>query len=285
MKKISCLFFIFLFPIACSFQLLSAPQQGGGVPPPSFTKEQTKINDASSAKSEASHQFGETSQGAPLPSPAQFYSDALEEEAHGHLADASLALRRALILDPQFPEAQRKLNELLAQLGVVDEPTWKNQLLLFVSPDLLVISGSSLAWIAAFLILWFCFQYLLHKERKFEKKEKIRLFTLFFMGIVGIGVLTLGTIIDPRTQADHLAVVLPPYDLNNNDHEPQDRPKSVPLRANPLENGTMIVQIPTGSLLSLKSHHGFWSYVQMPSGQKGWITSSALQSICCLNNK
>lgn len=212
-------------------------------------------------------------------SPGQYYHDALEAEARGDLADASLALRRALVLKPQFPQAQEKLHEVLAKLGVPIQSTWKTKLVAFCSPDLLVLIGSLVGWSAAFLGVWLFFRRYLNAAASSKKKIFSLLCFIIFLFFLGHAVAFLGTMIDPRTTARHRMIVLPPYDLKTSTGNREDRPSTTPLRATPVDNATIIAQIPTGSSLLLRSRHGVWSYVQMESGQEGWIASSALQPL------
>jgi hypothetical protein len=230
------------------------------------------------------HSFGASEQeyfSKPLimGSPEHYYHDALEAEARGDLADASLALRRALVLYPRFPQAREKCSEMLSKLGIPAQPTWKSKLMAFSSPDLLVLSGSFIAWSAAFLSVWFFFKRYLSAKKTSKKKPILLLACILLIFFLGVGLVFLGTVLDPRTNAPKTVIVLPPYDLKTSTGNREDRPATTPLRTTPVDNATIIAQIPTGSSLLLQSRHGVWSYVQMESGQEGWIASSVLQPL------
>ncbi|MCF7728991.1 MAG: SH3 domain-containing protein [Chthoniobacterales bacterium] len=212
-------------------------------------------------------------------SPEHFYNDGLEAEARGDLADASLALRRALVLNPHFSQAREKLNELLGKIGIAIQPTWRTKLLSFCSPDYLVMIGSLLAWSAAFLVVWIFFTRYLGASESSKKRSYLLLIFLSLIFLLGSALAFLGTTLDPRTGASKIVIVLPKYDFKTSPEHREERPATTPLRSNPVENGPILASIPTGSLLFLQSRHGVWSYVKMESGLKGWIATSALQPL------
>ena len=89
-----------------------------------------------------------------MDSPEGYYNEALVAETAGNLPNASLALRRALVLNPQFAQAKEKLHDILGKMGVPIQQTWRTKLLSLCSPDCLVLVGSFIGWGAAFLVLW-----------------------------------------------------------------------------------------------------------------------------------
>jgi hypothetical protein len=212
-------------------------------------------------------------------SPEHFYNDGLEAEARGDLADASLALRRALVLNPHFSQAREKLNELLGKMGIPIQATWRTKLVSLCSPDFLVIIGSLLAWSASFLVVWIFFTRYLGAQESSKNRSYFLLVSLSFIFLLGSALAFLGTTLDPRTRAAKIVIVLPKYDFKTSPEHREERPATTPLRSNPVENGPILASIPTGSLLLLQSRHGVWSYVKMESGQKGWIATSALQPL------
>ncbi|MFZ4115380.1 MAG: hypothetical protein ACOYK6_01500 [Chthoniobacterales bacterium] len=212
-------------------------------------------------------------------SPEHYYNDALEAEARGDFADASLALRRALVLHPRFPQAQQKFSQVLSKLGISNQPSWKNKLTSLISLDLLVLSGSLIAWSSGFLSVWFLFKRYFSAKSTSKKKPVLLFACILLIFFLGVGMVFVGTVLDPRTNAPNTVIVLPPYDLKTSTGDREDRPATTPLRATPVDNAMIIAQIPTGSALLLQSRHGVWSYVKMESGQEGWIASSVLQPL------
>ena len=99
---------------------------------------------------------------------------------------------------------------------------------------------------------------------------------------LGWVVVLLGTIIDPRREAFASVVVITQENMsigNTTTEPPKEKFATIALRSKPIENGPILAQIPTGTLLLLRSTHGVWSYVKMESGLQGWVASSALQPL------
>ncbi|MBM3856727.1 MAG: SH3 domain-containing protein [Verrucomicrobia bacterium] len=210
-------------------------------------------------------------------SPEAYYNEALAEKESGDLPAASLALRRALVLDPTLVVAQQQLKEVLSKLGLPIESSWQQALASRYSPEKISFVGMILGWSATFLLVVLFFVYILSSARK-PKRWGLFLVVLFFC-LVGHALSVLGVIIDPRLRARYEVILLPKTDARAAlEHRP-DRPAILPLRATPTDSAEVIAQLPTGSCLILLSQHGAWSYVRTAAGQEGWIASSSLESI------
>lgn len=214
-----------------------------------------------------------------LASPERYYQDALEAETRGDLAAASLELRRSLVLNPLFPEARQKLNDILGKMGIPIHSSWKTALIAICPPDYLVWIGSFVGWSGAFLAVWIFFTRSRAWKRSDWKKTFFLLTLNLFLCFLGCLLVFLGTMIDPRTRAWQSVVVIPKDNLLMHADQIQESRTTTPLRSTPVENATIIAQIPTGTSLYLRSSHGVWSYVQTESGQAGWMASLALQPL------
>jgi len=223
-----------------------------------------------------------SSQSHSMDSPEGYYNEALVAETAGNLPNASLDLRRALVLNPQFAQARDKLHDILEKMGVPIQANWKTQTLSLFSPDELVLVGSLIGWTAAFLVVWIFFTR--YCSQKNSEKKRIFLLLILSLLISALGwiIVFLGTIIDPRRDALESVVVIAQENISTSTTtmaSPQENLVTTALRSTPIENGPILAQIPTGTLLLLRSTHGVWSYVKTESGLKGWIASSALQPL------
>ncbi|HLB34393.1 MAG: hypothetical protein A3F67_01825 [Verrucomicrobia bacterium RIFCSPHIGHO2_12_FULL_41_10] len=214
-------------------------------------------------------------------SPERYYNEALVAKEKGDLPAASLALRRALILNPTFAPALNQLSEVLTTMGLPQEISWQTKLAAKVSPETLALVGTLVGWSAAFVVIWLFFTRNLSSQDSSIRKRRKRwpLFLAILVFLLGHAVAFLGTTIDPRTSAQEKVVLLPKSVLKDVSGNNQERPKETPLRATPVDNAAPIAQLSTGSCLTLLSRHGVWSYVRTHVGQEGWIPSATLQSL------
>lgn len=205
-------------------------------------------------------------------SPERYYNMALGDEEKGKEIEASIALRRALILDPTFSLARQHLTALLKKMNLPIETGWKAKMASHFSPELLIIIGSLMGWCAALFLVWFFFSpnILLGKRKPYWI-----LGVSFFL--LGHGMSLLGFMIDPRVAASHQVIINPRRDAAWN--VPQEKTSVTPLRSTPVDNSDILMQLPNGSVVTLQSRHGAWSYVTAESGQQGWISSSVMQPL------
>lgn len=209
-------------------------------------------------------------------SPEAYYNEALVEKEGGDLPAASLALRRALVLDPTLVVAQQELKEVLSKMGLTMESSWQQSLAAHCAPEKIVLLGTVIGWSATFVLVLFFFMQILSSTK--QPKRWGLFFGILFFCLVGHALSVLGVIIDPRLRARYEVILLPKFVEAPSavDHH-SDRPATWPLRATPADAASPIAQLPTGSCLILISQHGAWSYVRTTTGQEGWIASSSLE--------
>lgn len=209
-------------------------------------------------------------------SPEHYYNDALTAEAQGNIVEASLALRRALILDPRLALAQEHLNDLLKKMDLPRDVSWQTQLAAHGSPETLVLLGSLVGWSAALLFVGMLFVAIGASSKKKRLWPFVIVLSFFFLGHA---VAFLGTMIDPRMRARHEVMVIPKNNSADGEKEPFSSPHGTPLRSAPADNAAIVVELPPGTCLFLLSQHGVWSYVKTALGQSGWISSAILEPL------
>lgn len=210
-------------------------------------------------------------------SPEKYYNEALAEKEQGDLPAASLALRRALVLDPTLAVAQQELKQVLSKLGLPMEASWQQKVASCCMPEKIVLLGTIVGWSATFVLVVLFFLDLLSSAKK-PRRWKLFLIVLIVC-VGGHAISVLGVIVDPRLRARYEVVLLPKTEASAGVENHLDRPATWPLRATPADAGAAIAQLPVGSCLVLLSQHGVWSYVRTISGQEGWMNSSCLESI------
>jgi hypothetical protein len=189
-------------------------------------------------------------------SPELWYNRGLCEEKAGDPAMASLCFRRALVLDPGFVPAGRRLTTVLTSLGLPAATGWNDPLRGAVHPEVLIIGGAALGWIALFatLILFFL-----------QPRRRRLLAVAIVLVILGHGAAVFGTLIDPRRQAAGMAVIT--------------AKASPTLRATPADSGNPGGTVQPGTLVSVLSRNGSWWYVSGGPGLTGWIPADTVTSL------
>ena len=185
--------------------------------------------------------------------PEIWHNLGLAQDKIGDSVAASLSLRRALLLDPTFQPAGRKLAEILGTLGVPYSADYRQQVLMRVHPDTLILGGAILGWFGVFLFVVL----LLAAPRR----PALIALALTFL-ILGHGISLFGSLIDPRRTATDAALVTA---------------KTAPvLRATPADSGASLGTMPPGSLITILSRNGVWWYVSGGPGHTGWIPSNTV---------
>jgi len=208
-------------------------------------------------------------------SPEEYYNEALAEKEQGNLPEASLSLRRALVLDPTLAVARQQLKEVLSKMGLSMESSWQQKLASRYAPEKLTLMGTIIGWSATLALVVVFFLQILSSAKK-PKQWGLFFFVLIFC-LVGHAISVLGVMIDPRLRARYEVVLLPKRDTRAALEHRSDRPATIPLRSTPADAASTIAQLPIGSCLILLSQHGAWSYVRTAAGQEGWIASSSLE--------
>ena len=133
---------------------------------------------------------------------------------------------------------------------------YRQQVLMRVHPDTLILGGAILGWFGVFLFVVL----LLAAPRR----PALIALALTFL-ILGHGISLFGSLIDPRRTATDAALVTA---------------KTAPvLRATPADSGASLGTMPPGSLITILSRNGVWWYVSGGPGQTGWIPSNTVNPL------
>lgn len=191
------------------------------------------------------------------PSAGLYYNLAMAQVKDGQKPQAALNLHRALILDPRMIDARMALSDLDRTQGVpVVSAGWRGFLAEKVPLKALVIVGSVLAWLGAFLLLRAIF--------KTGAKAKPTVVSGALL-VCGVAVLLAGALSDPRLGAQRAAVVF--------------AKDGVTLLSAPADQSETVAKLPAGAGLSVLQKSGEWSYCQTPKGEKGWAPSKSVEPV------
>ena len=188
-------------------------------------------------------------QAAP-PSAAAYFEFGQALAKVGKEAEAALAFRRALVLDPRFQPAEAALRDANAQLGLTSPSrNWRNEITNRIPLDALGLVGAALFWIGAFLFL---IALLAVKSRRVLLPASIGLCVL---GLVALALLWL---VDPRETESRDAMV-----LSTNGSVLYKTPSEDPSQK--------ITTLGQGSVVTILSKRGRWCHGELPGGQRGWF--------------
>jgi tetratricopeptide (TPR) repeat protein len=191
------------------------------------------------------------------PSAGLYYNLAMAEQKSGRRAEAALSLRRALTLDPRMIDARIALSEVERSQGVPLTPSsWRDIVAEHAPIRALLIGGSALAWVGAFLLLFAIFA---------RAGRALPLAGATGLLVVGVGIFLLGYLADPRVSERDVAIV--------RDSE------GVPLLASPANQSATITRLPAASSVRILQERGEWTFCSAPSGEKGWAPSKSLEAV------
>jgi tetratricopeptide (TPR) repeat protein len=188
-------------------------------------------------------------QSAP-PSAAVYFELGQSVEKTGKEADAALAYRRALLLDPRFVAAATALRDSNAQLGVsTSTADWRSRVAEKIPLDPLFLVGSVAFWIGAFGVLAALIP--------LQSRRGLLLCSAALF-LAGLGACALGWAVDPRIYNARQAMVL--------------GEKATALYKSPTENvSDKITTLSQGSVVKILNVRGRWFHVELPGGQRGWF--------------
>jgi tetratricopeptide (TPR) repeat protein len=191
------------------------------------------------------------------PSAGLYYNLAMAEQKSGRRAEAALSLRRALTLDPRMIDARIALSEVERSQGVPLTPSsWRDIVAEHAPIRALLIGGSALAWVGAFLLLFAIFA---------RAGRALPLAGATGLLVVGFGIFLLGYLADPRVSERDVAIV--------RDSE------GVPLLSSPANQSATITRLPAASSVRILQERGEWTFCSAPSGEKGWAPSKSLEAV------
>jgi tetratricopeptide (TPR) repeat protein len=183
------------------------------------------------------------------PSAAVYYELGQALQKSNREAEAALAYRRSLLLDPRFVVAANALAESNARLGVPSaSPTWSMRFAEKIPFDPAALVGAIVFWLGSFLLI-----------AAFAIPPKRTL--LFLAGAAlffsGLGVCLLVAFTDPRVAGAHQALIM--------------NQEGTSLYKVPSEDSSeKITTLNPGFLVKILSARGRWLHIELPNGQRGW---------------
>jgi tetratricopeptide (TPR) repeat protein len=173
-------------------------------------------------------------------------------------AEAALAYRRSLVLDPGFAPAVNALRESNARLGVTAPvQNWRSLLGVKIDADTAVLVGCIAFWVGAFLLL---------ATLAFSKKRLLFLSLGLFLLLAGFASSLASAFTDPRIFEAKQSIVM--------------NLAGAFLYKVPSEDASeKITTLNQGSTLKILSARGRWFHVELPGGQRGWVLQDGVTRV------
>jgi len=173
-------------------------------------------------------------------------------------AEAALAYRRALLLDPRFAPAAEALRQANARLGVSPSAsTWQARWAEKVPSDPTVLFAAVAFWFGAFLLL---------AALALSKKRTLLFSLASVLLLVGLASCILAAFTDPRILEARQAMVM--------------TLSGTSLYKVPSEDAAeKITTLNQGSTVKILSARGRWFHVELPGGQRGWFLQEGITPV------
>ena len=193
-----------------------------------------------------------------LPSAAAYFELGQVLQKSEKEAEAALAYRRSLVLDPGFAPAANALRESNARLGVTAPvQNWRSLLGEKIDADIAVLVGCIAFWVGAFFML---------ATLAFSKKRLLFLSLGLFLLLAGFASGLASAFTDPRIFEAKQSMVM--------------NLAGASLYKVPSEDASeKITTLNQGSTLKILSARGRWFHVELPGGQRGWILQDGVTRV------
>ena len=193
-----------------------------------------------------------------LPSAAAYFELGQVLQKSEKEAEAALAYRRSLVLDPGFAPAANALRESNARLGVTTPvQNWRSLLGEKIDADTAVLVGCIAFWVGAFLML---------ATLAFSKKRLLFLSLGLFLLVAGFASGLASAFTDPRIFEVKQSMVM--------------NLAGASLYKVPSEDASeKITTLNQGSTLKILSARGRWFHVELPGGQRGWVLQDGVTRV------
>ena len=193
-----------------------------------------------------------------LPSAAAYFELGQVLQKSEKEAEAALAYRRSLVLDPGFAPAANALRESNARLGVTAPvQNWRSLLGEKIDADIAVLVGCIAFWVGAFLML---------ATLAFSKKRLLFLSLGLFLLLAGFASSLASAFTDPRIFEAKQSMVM--------------NLAGASLYKVPSEDASeKITTLNQGSTLKILSARGRWFHVELPGGQRGWVLQDGVTRV------
>ncbi|MFZ0710248.1 MAG: hypothetical protein WAM53_09435 [Terrimicrobiaceae bacterium] len=191
------------------------------------------------------------------PSAGLYYSLGIAEQKDGQRAPAAVNLRRAIMLDPRMVDARMALSEIERSQGAPStHPNWRQFVAERVPLHALLIVGSGLAWLGAFLLLYVIFAL---AGRLYPAVGAVVLVA------AGAGIFLIGYLADPRVSERNSAVI--------------SEKEGATLLSAPADHSATVIRLPGAAPLRILRQSGEWTFCSAPGGERGWVPSKSLEAV------
>ncbi len=191
------------------------------------------------------------------PDAGTYFNLAIAQQKNGEIAHAAVNLRRAIMLDSRMVDARIALSEIERSQGVpAARRNWRESVSERVPLPALQIAGCALAWLAAFLVLFFTF---VKRGRFYRSVGAIGLL------VIGAGLFAIGYLADPRVSDRNMAVVSASGGLT--------------LLTAPADQSPAVLRLPNAAPLRVLGRSGDWTFCSAPDGERGWAPSKSLEAV------
>jgi len=187
------------------------------------------------------------------PKSAELYYDlAMAQMKAGERPKAALSLHRAVILDPRLTAARNALADLEQSQGIAAaKSTWRGWIAEHVPLALLMVSGSIVAWLGSFYLLYGIFK----RGPKFAT-----IASALVVVLLGKMVFAAGYFSDPRIIERSGGVVM----------------DQIALLSAPTDQSPALSKLPACSPVTILRDSGEWTYCESATGEKGWAPSAKI---------
>lgn len=202
---------------------------------------------------------GETPSGSSAQAPqAVTYFEAGQGLAKsGNAAEATLNFRRALLLDPALLPARTALRENELALGIQPpRETWRTTVASQLPMDASAVGGAILFWLGILVGILACFA---------TRPRRSHILAAMGLAVVGLGLMALVWITDPRVLSKDNAVLL--------------KSGGASLLREPADSSEKITSLSQGSLIRILSIRGRWLFAETPTGTKGWLLAEGVEPV------
>jgi len=192
------------------------------------------------------------------PSSSAYYELGQALQKSDKEAEAALAYRRALLLDPRFAPAAEALRQANARLGVSPSAsTWQARWAEKVPSDPTVLFAAVAFWFGAFLLL---------SALALSKKRTLLFSLASVLLVVGLASCILAAFTDPRILEARQAMVM--------------TLSGTSLFKVPSEDAAeKITTLNQGSTVKILSARGRWFHVELLGGQRGWFLQEGITPV------
>lgn len=174
----------------------------------------------------------------------------------GDTVGASTNYLRALTLDPGQREATEGLSRLSAAAGLPRYPrAWMDDVVMIAHPETLIVVGTATFWVGV-LFFGVCL---------FSGRKPLPTAGALVVAALGGTFFAIGWVADPRLDEGEPGVVI--------------AEKGSRVLTNPSDNAAPITSVPKATPVRLLSPRGAWTYVEMPGGVRGWISTDQVKAV------